>query len=622
MGVRRLGQRFGCAQALNYDGSMRNNDPNTIVVPDFPEVLIENAQAKYLEATRMGRPLEAVSSYRPPHLEFDQRARDPHRGAGITAELLRTRKNGSRFISDLEWDELIQLKPFWPCPEILRQIEILRSPWRGALPSQEANIVVVDVRPLQKAAKNGTTRHARAVTRAVAASLPAGFELAFFTNTDQPKPERDILALATIEWRPALLSRAKVFVQTATLSDPLDPLVLDLHRAPWIAQATVFLDDIMGAYPSHFIGTEEAFWAHQLGLEKIKYSSVVLSLGEASQAEAKAIWSSLRVDETQPEFVISSCVGGIPSVSNRDVPRATDSGFVVFGNRLPHKNIALPAAALGVLQHDSGRDTHFTFVSEWSVANEIALRKLAGESLNPLDVPQAQARRNSKGHRRPKHRGMLSSAGDPSDGRLIELVNSARAVIVPSMHEGFSLPVVEAIERSVPVLLSRIPAHEELLPDGPWFFDPRSVKSFLESMNHFERTGHEWPTLQATGLAEKYSSTTLERRVREAVAHCVASEPRVRLAPKGNETTTSIGGVAQRVDLVSRDRELILSKSEFLQTTPRVPRKTATPVDQQTMEPFEQKRIIEIYHDSRSWRLGRFMTLPYRLARDRAVGKR
>jgi hypothetical protein len=205
---------------------------------------------------------------------------------------------------------------------------------------------------------------------------------------------------------------------------------------------------------------------------------------------------------------------------------------------------------------------------------------------------------------------------------LIELVNSARAVIVPSLHEGFSLPVVEAIERSVPVLLSRIPAHEELLPDGPWFFDPRSVKSFLESMNHFERIGHEWPALQATGLAERYSSTTLERRVREAVARCVTVQPRVRLAPKGSETTTSMSGGANTVDLVSRDRELILSKSDFLQTTSGVPLRTATPVNQQTLTRFEQNQIVEIYHNSRSWRLGRLMTLPYRFVRDRVVGKR
>lgn len=601
---------------------MGRENQHGAVFSDLTEELVEHAQAKYLQATRMGMPLEAVFSYRPSHLEFVQRTRDPQRGAGVTAELLRTRKNGSRFISDFEWEELLQLKPFWPRPEILHQIEILRSPWLGALPSQAGNIVVVDARPLQNAVRNGTTRHALAITRAVAASLPAGFELAFFTNTAQPAPDKDILSLATIAWRPALLSEVKVFVQTATLSDPLDPLVLDLHRAPWIAQVTVFLDDIIGTYPSHFIRTEEDFWTHQLALEKIKFSSVVLSLGEASQAEAKAIWSSLRIDEMQPEFVISSCVGGIPSVANRAEARATDSGFVVFGNRYPHKNIALPAAALGVLRHDSGRNLHFTFVSKWSTANEMALRELAGDSPDPLDAQQSQNRHKGKRPGRSNVQWVLSSSGDPSDEKLTELVNSARAVIVPSLHEGFSLPVVEAIERSVPVLLSRIPAHEELLPDGPWFFDPQSVKSFLESMNHFERNGHDWPALQATGLADRYSSTTLERRVREAVTHCVTGEPRLRLTPKGGETPASFGGAAPTVDLVTRDRELILSKSEFLQTASGVPLRTATPVNQQTLTRFERNQIVEIYHNSRSWRLGRLMTLPYRFVRDRVVGKR
>ena len=578
--------------------------------------LVSQAQQRYREATRMGMPLETVGAYRPPQLEFERETYDPDLGAGVTAELLRRRRNGSRFLSDSEWGQLLALKPFWPCPKVLEQIEILRSPWPGAMPQETPNIVLVDARPLQKAVRNGTTRHALAVTRAVARSLPDGCELALFTSTSQAQLSEEIRALATVEWRPALLDRVKVFVQTATLSDPLDPLILDVHRAPWINQVSVFLDDIMGTYPSHFIGSEEGFWIHQLALEKLRSSSVVLSLGESSQEEAKEVWGALTGNEAKPTFVISSCVGGISSHGDQTDRGATTQEFVVFGNQYPHKNIGLPAAALAVLRHFAKPDVHFRFVSRWTPNIERELRKLADEPDVILRKKGFPARRNRLVKDRNVGHGALSSASDPSDDQLSAMVGSARAVIVPSLHEGFSLPVVEAIERSVPVLLSRIPAHEELLPDGPWFFDPRSVPSFLDAFIEFENEGHNWAAVQAAGLSERYSSATLENTVASAVSYCVVSET------WRSSTGTPVGPVrpevnpARAAELVARDRALIQSKSEFMWEANGTPLRSVARVNQQTLPHQDHRHVIEIYSGSRSWRLGRMMTRPYRLIRD------
>jgi glycosyltransferase involved in cell wall biosynthesis len=490
------------------------------------------------------------------------------------------------------------------------------------MPSKTPNIVLVDARPLQKAFRNGTTRHALAVTHAVAKSLPDGCELALFTSTSQAQLSEEIRALATVEWRPALLDRVKVFVQTATLPDPLDPLVLDVHRAPWISQVSVFLDDIMGTYPSHFIGSEEDFWIHQLAIEKLRSSSVVLSLGESSQAEAKQIWSSLSDIEAKPMFVISSCVGGIPAQDDQTDRAATTQEFVVFGNQYPHKNIGLPASALAVLRRVVNPEVHFTFVSRWSPSTERELRKLADE---PDERPREKGfpvRRNDLGNDRNVGRGMLASASDPRDDQLAAMVGSARAVIVPSLHEGFSLPVIEAIERAVPILLSRIPAHEELLPDGPWFFDPRSVQSFLDAFIQFENEGHNWAAVQAAGLSDRYNSSTLENTVSSAVSYCVSNETR------RSTTGTPVGPVSREVnpvkaaELVARDRALIQSKSEFMWEAKGTPLQSVAPFNRQTLPHQDHADVIEIYSSSRSWRLGRMTTLPYRLIRDFVQRKR
>jgi glycosyltransferase involved in cell wall biosynthesis len=408
----------------------------------------------------------------------------------------------------------------------------------------------------------------------------------------------------------------KVFVQTATLSDPLDPHVLDVHRAPWISQVSVFLDDIMGMYPSHYIGSEVDFWIHQLALEKLRASALVLSLGESSQAEAKQIWGTLSGNEAKPKFVISSCVSGIPAHDNHSGRRATPHEFVVFGNPLPHKNFGLPAAALSVLRRAVKPEVHFAFVSHLSPSIEQELFKLAGEPDLLLAEKAISAPQNPVGKGRRIGRGALSIASGPSDDQLAAMVSRARAVIVPSLHEGFSLPVVEAIERAVPVLLSRIPAHEELLPDGPWFFDPRSVQSFLNAFNQFENEGHNWASLQASGLSERYSNTTLEIMVADAVSHCLSRESRSPATETPEVVARLEANRLKAVDLIARDRALIQSKSEFMWDANSTPLRLVAPVNQQMLPRQDHGHVIEIYSSSRSWRLGRMTTLPYRLIRD------
>jgi len=50
----------------------------------------------------------------------------------------------------------------------------------------------------------------------------------------------------------------------------------------------------------------------------------------------------------------------------------------------------------------------------------------------------------------------------------------AACVVLPTLHEGFGLPVLEAMARSTPVLCSDIPALREVGANAALYFDPRS----------------------------------------------------------------------------------------------------------------------------------------------------
>jgi hypothetical protein len=568
----------------------------------------KQAQSDYMSATQMGKTLEAVTSHRPARLEFDDLVHDGRMGAGLSARIFDRRRHGSQFLSH---DELVDLgadKPATIPATIFQQIQLLRSPWLRAVSSGERNLVLLDARPLQLTQANGTKRHAAAITRSVAKALPRGYELALLTQPRLPPPPDEILALASVLWRPALMTQVKVFVQLATMFDPVDTLDIDLLRAPWISRISVFLDNIAGIYPAHFIGESYSFWNHQLGVEKLKSTRVVMSLGETSQREAQSLWASLPSSEPRPIFTISSCVSGIPSRTAQSGAPREPGKYVVFGNQLPHKNLALPAAALGALSAGTSRKLTFTFVSTLPVAQETALRELKDAPV--LELKQSET--------------ALSFAAHVTDEALNRLVLSAQAVIVPSLHEGFSLPVVESIEQGIPVLLSRIPAHQELLPEGPWFFDPRDVGSLLEAIEHHQTAGSSWAEQQAKGLAERYDPGTLDQRVCEALMSCLEFDgPSHEISPLDGESMTENGvsrHAAQNLPgaghEVLRATDASLIRSKLLRhhgSDERLLQAVATP------EPFSQENhdaLVAVFHKSRSWRVGRLISAPYRALRN------
>lgn len=64
--------------------------------------------------------------------------------------------------------------------------------------------------------------------------------------------------------------------------------------------------------------------------------------------------------------------------------------------------------------------------------------------------------------------------GYASDEDLVALLNSAEALVFPSLWEGFGLPAVEAMQCGVPVLGSRRGSLPEVIGDAGLLFDPES----------------------------------------------------------------------------------------------------------------------------------------------------
>jgi glycosyltransferase involved in cell wall biosynthesis len=72
--------------------------------------------------------------------------------------------------------------------------------------------------------------------------------------------------------------------------------------------------------------------------------------------------------------------------------------------------------------------------------------------------------------------------GRVDDDRLRDLYAGARATIVPSLAEGFGLPVLEAQRTGCPVVCSDIPVFREIAGGGAVFFDPVRPEQLGEAL--------------------------------------------------------------------------------------------------------------------------------------------
>ena len=66
---------------------------------------------------------------------------------------------------------------------------------------------------------------------------------------------------------------------------------------------------------------------------------------------------------------------------------------------------------------------------------------------------------------------------EPDEAGLAELYKQARALVYPSLYEGFGIPILEAFSRDLPVLLSNRSCFPEIAGDAALYFDPENPDS-------------------------------------------------------------------------------------------------------------------------------------------------
>lgn len=182
--------------------------------------------------------------------------------------------------------------------------------------------------------------------------------------------------------------------------------------------------------------------------------------------------------------------GGHPHGVDRSLAGSEGPLVLAMGNRRPHKNWASLVRAVSILPVERrprvvitggrGDDPLAPLVDELGVSEWVDLR------------------------------------GWVDDDDVAQLYSTATALAIPSLAEGFSLPVLEAMSAGVPVLLSDIDVHRYVGGDAARFFTAHDDAALAEAID--EVIGD--PALQARMTADGYRQErtfTWDRTARETL---------------------------------------------------------------------------------------------------------
>jgi glycosyltransferase involved in cell wall biosynthesis len=88
------------------------------------------------------------------------------------------------------------------------------------------------------------------------------------------------------------------------------------------------------------------------------------------------------------------------------------------------------------------------------------------------------------------------------DDELAGLQTRARVMAMPTLAEGFGLPVLEAMASGLPVMASDLPVLREVGGDAVLYFDPRSTRSIADALRVVATEPDRLERLSAAGLSQ------------------------------------------------------------------------------------------------------------------------
>jgi len=145
------------------------------------------------------------------------------------------------------------------------------------------------------------------------------------------------------------------------------------------------------------------------------------------------------------------------------------------------------------------------------------------DELKPLDYQEVRSR---IGGERGTGSGRVVQIDFVSDRLLIALIRSARAVLFPSIYEGFGLPILEAMTYGAPVMTSNFGAMKEIATsEAALLVDPFNIRDMTAAIERLARDDELCRRLSAAGSerAKAFSWDSYRERLAKAYSRAIAA---------------------------------------------------------------------------------------------------
>lgn len=183
-------------------------------------------------------------------------------------------------------------------------------------------------------------------------------------------------------------------------------------------------------------------------------------------------------------------ISGKSQLKNKDY-------FLYVGNAYPHKNLEMMIEAFNILISKNHNDTSLILVGR-----EDYFYKKLKEKVKRMNLSSC-----------------IQFYGSAKDEELSDLYGNAKALILPSLMEGFGLPALEAMANKCLVLCSDISAFREICKDSTIYFNPKDAQDLSHQMgqiiNNFGEADY-YSDLKQKGF-ERSKEFSWEKMARETL---------------------------------------------------------------------------------------------------------
>lgn len=285
----------------------------------------------------------------------------------------------------------------------------------------------------------------------------------------------------SIYQRLVLKPKAKNILEDLNADIIFCPFTAPFYYSPKIPIVLV-VHDLQYLYYPQFFTPEEIYHTHRYFQQSTQVATKLICISEYTR---KTVLENSSIDPQKVVTIPNNILNPLPQLSFEEEDQTLKNlglhkGEYLFypANFWQHKNHSLLLIAFNVyLQRNPQSKLHLVF---------------SGAPSSRMSLLQEATKRMDIEHR-------VHFMGYLSDREFSAVLSGSKALIFPSLFEGFGVPVLEAMTHRKPVFCSNATSLPEVVADAAYTFDPHRIEEVISAIEQADRNSSLLSSLSQKG---------------------------------------------------------------------------------------------------------------------------